>query len=139
MANHPIQLYSGNTTSGRLTMSDGRSTDADRGDQISWSIGQGNVASFHIAGKSPVNIFTRAIPTSNGTILNLDVSSSAPSGDWKYSIMWIDTQLGQMHTDDPKIAVKPVKFNFTMFIALMASAIISLLTVTFFRRKKDKE
>ncbi|MDQ6761169.1 MAG: hypothetical protein M3015_00910 [Bacteroidota bacterium] len=134
MSSYQIQIYSGNTTSGQLKMSDNGTTPVNRGDQVIWFINGGNVRSFHIVGKSPGNIFTKTIPTNNTTTLSLDVSSTAPSGDWNYSIIWIDNLLGGVHTFDPKIAVNP-NFDFDALIWFIVTTIGSLLAVKFFRKR----
>lgn len=130
-----IEIGVGNTSTERLALSDGGYTEADKGENIKWVIGEdSNVSSFRIELKTmPREIFSKR-PYKDGTKWKARIKSDAFYDDeCKYTIFW--THNGNEYEDDPKISVKPTTFS---LLAWLITFLLGLFGIAYliYRRKK---
>ena len=131
-----IKIGMGDTTTGKLDLSDNGRTEAEKGRNIKWKTRSGsNVKSFEIKIKSdPDNIFSIR-PNKDDNQWKAKIKDNAiPYTECEYVIPWIDKD-GYPHEHDPKIAVKPTAFSPYGLILLLFSIVIGLFSLRFLRRK----
>ena len=104
-----IKIYSGNTSTGILSLSDGGHTWERKGGSINWKIKhEANVSSIEKIALKPksLNIFSE-LPRMSGGNWKAKIADDASNfAESKYFIVWKD-QDNNEHTHDPKISVKP--------------------------------
>ena len=150
-----IEIVSGNPDGSLVLEVNGRpnngNSSAERNWRIHWRVRTGsNVEYIHDIkmktkpGDPPsTNIFTSDPPASQGgpnsTHWKGTVDTNAPIGAvYGYSIFWKRSG-GGIEECDPKISVKPSKFNFTTLLVGISFGVLGLLSLIFLFRKRGRK
>jgi hypothetical protein len=109
---HNIKLLRGNTSDGKVELSDGGRTEADKKADVHWKVNEGsNIDSFEIEEKKGEDIWETKPRKENSNGKHWKGKTKWDARDraeWHYSIHWTSTA-GSTHTHDPIIAIKPTK------------------------------
>lgn len=145
MPNQKIDITDGDISTGVLTLSKKGNLTVDTTwdfRKITWEIkgGSNPVASFLLVSKNGVpQPFEQPLPTTYKTKVSLSVKDDVPIVDWKYSIIWNDTD-GNPHTFDPIIAIRSSFHPRKSKNALIAGVLIGLgiigISMLFLKTKK---
>lgn len=132
-----IKILEGNTTTHKLTLSDGGTSTVRRNDAVTWLINTPNVISFRIVKKGPTEIFVTPPPLGQAPRCDVRVRSGCPYIDYEYAIIWKDRG-GLEHTHDPKLSVRPHLITVERVLLFFTACIVTLATCLMLNKKATK-
>lgn len=141
-----ITIVNSNPATGALKLRPIGTVLAPRRETIKWVLGPNcrvdHISKIDVKHPSPINIIWQEAPHniagSHDWSAVID-RSTREHAEYNYFISWIPEGSSETKTFDPKIAVKPDKFNFTVLAITVASVFTAIFSMMLFRKRRKSK